>query len=220
MTDKKFLADMWNDIMISLEVPPYQAWPVFDRICSAYEATGRHYRTLGHIRTCIDHVLKIKHMVLDYDEVIFAIFLHDFVQTETGQNDVPRSVLAAQEIADELGLGADFKIVVGEIIMATSHTEGNNISFDGDIVADADLSILASDETVYRTYMANVRKEYPSIPDDKFYPERLQILKMFLDRKALYRTNRFEKELTDRARRNLQMEIDEIEARLTEKPRV
>lgn len=212
MTDKRFLADVWNEVMTSLEVRGQISWPVFDRICRAYESPSRHYHTLTHLRICITHIMDIRHIVLNYDEVVFAIFMHDYIQSETGENDVPNSVLAAQEAADELGLEADFKIVVTEIIMATSHTEGNNASFDGDIVADADLSILASDEPDYRKYMANVRKEYPSVSDDEFYPARLRILREFLGRKGLYRTSRFEKEFDAKARQNLQMEIAEIES--------
>lgn len=75
---------------------------------------------------------------------------------------------------------------------------------------DADLWILSAPEPRYAAYRLQVREEYAHVPDPLFRAGRLDVLRPFLARERLYRTEHAHREWTGRARANLTAEVEQL----------
>ena len=92
---------------------------------------------------------------------------------------------------------------VRELILATEH--GTDESADGDvaIMLDIDLSILGADDERFAAYEDGVRHEYRWVPGPLYRKKRAEVLRGFLERTPLYRTEYFRERLETRAKQNL-----------------
>ena len=91
-------------------------------------------------------------------------------------------MLAALRVDDE---------VVAEVARLVRLTAGHDAADDdpdGAVLCDADLAILAADETRYAEYAAGVRAEYAHVPDDDFARGRAAVLRQLLGQRSLFRT--------------------------------
>ena len=76
------------------------------------------------------------------------------------------------------------KHYVSNIIMSTTNHSCNENFIEPKIVnyfLDLDLSILSSISERYSEYSLNIREEYGFLPDEVFYPARLNIINKFLE---------------------------------------
>src|SRR4029453_1272661 len=78
---------------------------------------------------------------------------------------------------------------------------------NGGLLTDADLSILAADDEVYRAYTVAVRQEYGHIPHAAFAAGRAAVLDNLLNLPSLFHTPVLREHWEERARRNLAGEL-------------
>ena len=95
--------------------------------------------------------------------------------------------------------------------MTKNHTEGEA---DGDaaLFLDMDFTILGAERLTYRRYAADIRAEYPHVPDAAFAAGRGAFLAKQVDSPRTFRTALYENELGEIARRNMSWELEELRA--------
>jgi predicted metal-dependent HD superfamily phosphohydrolase len=86
--------------------------------------------------------------------------------------------------------------------MATRHQDVPDTS-DEALLVDIDLGILSASSDRYDEYEEQVRREYRWVPGFVFRRRRVEILRSFLAREAVYHTSWFREHRESSARANL-----------------
>lgn len=96
-------------------------------------------------------------------------------------------------------------------------TKGHQVLANGEreqenqLMLDLDLSILGSKWEKYLKYSEDIRLEYSAIPLPDYKVGRAQVLKTFLEREEIYFSEVFKNLFEEKARKNLQKEIEILE---------
>ncbi len=176
-------------------------------ISGAYGASKRHYHTLAHLEHLLTQLTDLKQHIRNWDAVLFSLFYHDAIYDVLKSNNEQRSADLAKKRMTQLFVGIDTIAWTEKIILATaSHSKATDN--DVNIFTDADLSILGQPWEVYELYARNVRKEYSIYPDAIYNHGRKKVLKHFLAMDSIFKTEYFAGRYEDRARQNLQRELD------------
>ncbi|QKE82585.1 metal-dependent phosphohydrolase [Arthrobacter sp. NEB 688] len=148
--------------------------------------------------------------------VILAAWFHDAVYEGRGGDDERRSAALA---ARELGvLGADEALVdrvVTLVLDTVEHDIADAAADDGPdadraILHDADLWILASPTPRFDEYCRQVREEYAHVPVAEYTVGRAAVLRPFLVRPHVYRSELARREWEPAARENLARELTRL----------
>jgi predicted metal-dependent HD superfamily phosphohydrolase len=182
------------------------AW---SEIVHAYSAPDRHYHNLHHLYTMFENLQAVRSEIQNFDAAVFALFYHDIIYNpDNGGNEKKSSQLAGTRLRD-CGADETLRQKVTELILAT---EKHQWSHDHDLncFTDADLSILGSEDSVYRQYSVAIRKEYGNVPEFLYRPGRRKVLEHFLSMPAIFKTAFFQHQFEDRARLNIQAELNSL----------
>ncbi|MEB4613314.1 DUF4031 domain-containing protein [Leucobacter sp. M11] len=155
--------------------------------------------TLDHFETLAEDVAP---------ETLLAAWFHDAIYTGRGGVDERDSAEYAAAALRELSVGQGVGERVRELILATDP------AFAGEApperlahLHDADLWVFASPPERYAQYTAGVRAEYAHLAPERFRAGRAEILRGFLERPRLYRTEPAHRMWDERARENVAAEI-------------
>lgn len=169
----------------------------------------RSYHDERHLE---DVLLALDHFeVLDEEiapETLLAAWFHDAVYTGAGGADERESAAYAAHALASLGVDPATGQRVRELILATDPAFAGAAP-PGRLahLHDADLWVLAASPERYAQYTAGVRAEYADLTAEQFRAGRARILRSFLDRPRLYRTEPAHRLWEPRARENLAAEI-------------
>src|SRR5262249_45039432 len=131
------------------------------------------------------------------DAVRLAAWLHDVIYDSRASDNEERSARYAEQLCQELSIPKGS--LVGSLILKTkTHDAGRDA--DALVLIDADLAILGANETEYRNYAQNIRREYAWVPELAYRDGRRKVLHRLLERPSIYY---FLRHLEERARRNL-----------------
>ncbi|MFN3405359.1 MAG: hypothetical protein ACK40G_14760 [Cytophagaceae bacterium] len=191
-----------------------EAWinKSFNQITEAYSSGKRHYHNLNHINDLLKSAEEYKSIITDYDSVNFAIWFHDLVYNAIASDNEEKSASLANKWMQELKISEEQINKVVYMIMVTK----NHMSFadpndnDTSLFLDFDLKILGQERNIYREYMNKIRQEYSLVPDLLYNPGRKKVLKKFLEAESLYKTEEFKKLYEDKARANIQFELEQL----------
>jgi predicted metal-dependent HD superfamily phosphohydrolase len=197
----------WVRLLARYDVPPADAYPVFDRLVAAHTEPHRHYHTLEHLAEMFKVAGKLGDVATDPAAVSLAIWFHDAVYDPRAKDNEDRSAEFAVEQLWPLHLSDETLCRVGRLIRATAHTPLDVVDADTAVLLDADLAILSADPKRYARYAADVRKEYAWVPDEAYRQGRAAVLTGFLERPRIYRTERMFAAAEEAARANLRTEI-------------
>ena len=184
-----------------------------ENLIARYREPHRRYHTTKHL---LDVLTMIDQLADDHDLFLvqLAAWYHDAVYAiPAGQvsNEEASARLALRELS-LVGLEQEDLNQIARLVRLTeTHLPGPRDP-EGELLCDADLSILASDPAQYAAYAAAVRAEYAQVPDEQFLAGRLAVLNELVDRE-IFRTSKG-RPLSDAARANLAAEIDAISERL------
>lgn len=92
---------------------------------------------------------------------------------------------------------------VRELILITKH-EDPPMSVDPRLMVDIHLAVLGQPSLVFDIYEKNIRAEYSWVPEESHRTGRAKVLRGFLERPAIFYTERFEESYGVQARRNLE----------------
>lgn len=183
------------------------------KIVTPYLEQQRSHHGIGHIGDMIANFKLVRHLCEDPIAVEFAIWLHDYFNlTMAGRHqNEERSAQVAKEFALELGLPISFAEKAERMILATKHEKPVR-DVDTQILLDLDLVVLGSNKRLFQKYEEGIRKEYDWVYDEQFYPRRLNILQMFMQRSHVYFTDYFRSRYEQQARENVNRSIQQARA--------
>ena len=185
---------------------------IFNDFMDAYDTAERGYHGLDHIESMLNDFDKVQksglsEQVRNPDAFRYSVFMHDF--RNGTPNDVAESVDYAINSAKNLRT-ADSEYV-RKLISATDYSRHPEItSFDEALMQDLDLAVLGRKPEEYQKYSKAVRQEYGQFDDSVYNPERIKVLKGFLDKENIYNTDFFRDNFEKTARENIQSEIQSL----------
>jgi predicted metal-dependent HD superfamily phosphohydrolase len=141
------------------------------------------------------------------NEVLYAIFYHDYVYKVTKKDNERKSAEYALSIVPSNATIS--KQLVFEMICATQlhqHHETEDINW----LIDFDLKILSKDWEAYQVYCDQIRKEYKIYPDFLYKPGRKKALEHFLENDFIYQTREFRTKYEQTAKQNILQEIQTL----------
>lgn len=172
----------------------------------AYSAKGRHYHNFEHLAFMLKNALKHRAEIDDFDTLAFSIFYHDVVYNPKKSNNEAKSAeLMEQRLSVTSFPASKIQKCYSQILATKEHS--SEIDKDTCFLLDLDLLILGESLERYKTYTANIRKEYAMYPDFMYKPARKKVLKHFLDMPKIFKTELFFKSYEAQARENLKWEL-------------
>ncbi|XVJ69334.1 MAG: hypothetical protein HEQ39_06545 [Rhizobacter sp.] len=196
---------------------PALAWQgcdaeLFRVVRQAYDSPGRVYHAWSHIEMCLREFNQAHFD--DPRTVLMALLFHDAVYVVGESTNEWRSAeLAQQSLQRHSNLTASERDRVSELIMLTAHHHQPTV-LDGDAASfiDIDLAVLGSDWTTYQAYALGVAREFcPAVVSRAlFQVGRRRFLQRLLSQPRVFLTPNMRERCEDAARRNLQLEMDEL----------
>jgi predicted metal-dependent HD superfamily phosphohydrolase len=171
---------------------------------TAYSKKSRHYHNLTHISDMIDCYETYLEKLQFPNEILYAIFYHDYIYNSRKKDNELKSAEYALSILPK-NISFDRQLVF-DAICATQQHQHNAIE-DINWLIDFDLKILARDWEGYQIYFEQIRKEYRIYPDLLYKPGRAKALKHFLENESIFQTDEFRNLYEEKARMNIQKEI-------------
>lgn len=177
------------------------------QLIAAYAEPQRRYHDQSHVAWLLDEADRRAKIVADPVFVGYAIWFHDAIyQPGKPDNETRSAAWAREALADK---GALSERVAQVIKMTKNHAHGE-ASGDDALFLDMDIAILGTPFEVYRQYAANIRAEYPHVPDAAFAAGRGTFLDGQLANTRIFRTDLYERELGQQARANMRWERAEM----------
>ncbi|SDT75660.1 HD domain-containing protein [Actinoplanes derwentensis] len=172
----------------------------------------RHYHDVTHLSAVLDVVDRFAHLAPDPDRVRLAAWLHDAVYDPRALGDANErdSAEFADGLLQSLGTPEEVAAEVARLVGLTAGHATEDDDPDGELLCDADLSILAAEKQRYIDYTSAIRREYAHVPDGAFRGARSQVLTELLRLPSIYRHAEIRDQWEDRARANLSAELEEL----------
>jgi len=188
-------------------------WPIPEaeglrrRLLAAYAEPGRRYHDQRHLAEVLARIeeLRAAGETFDYPSVVLAAWFHDAIY-DGADGAEERSALWAEQGLTEAGVPIDRTAEVARLVRMTAHHKPEPGDVNGGALSDADLAILAADETRYAEYVAAVRAEYAAVPDARFDRARLAVLQDLERKPHLFQTSHARTNWEHAARTNLAKE--------------
>ena len=175
---------------------------LFWQLLAAYSESHRAYHNTLHIADCLKQFDGARTLAERPDEVEAALWFHDAVYDPRASDNEERSAAWAEQALRQAGVDSDRVKRIVALILATKHNVEPH-SRDCELLLDIDLSILGREPEVFEEYDRAIRKEYDWVRDESYRAGRVKVLRSFLDRPVIYRTELFRRQFEARARRNL-----------------
>lgn len=176
---------------------------------TAYSEPGRHYHTLSHLKHMLSELIIVKDQIKDWDAALFALYYHDVVYKALKSDNEEASANRAIEGMTRLNSSRENMALCKTMILATKKHEPHESS-DVNYFTDADLSILGQEWSSYADYAAKVKMEYHKVPGFLYRIKRKKILRNFLAKERIFKTDHFYARYERQARKNIRQELDDL----------
>jgi predicted metal-dependent HD superfamily phosphohydrolase len=176
-------------------------------LLSRWSESHRYYHTRDHLASVLSVVDGYADRVPDPDAVRLAAWFHDAVYDPMRLDNEEVSARLAESVLPDLTVAPERVSEVARLVRLTASHDPHPGDHHGELITDADLSILAADGAVYRAYTMAVRREYAHVPDAAFAAGRAAVLHNLLDLPSLFHTPALREHWEERARRNLAGEL-------------
>lgn len=206
---EKASAARWRDLTIRYSCGRASS-AIFEGLIRRYASPDRHYHTLRHIMEVLDLLDRHGGSGPEHDAALFAAWFHDVIYDTRAEDNEQRSGVMARRAMAKLDAPEELAAAVEALILATSHHDPAGLGEEGELFLDADLAILGAGEDRYREYAEDVRREYAWVPEEEFRAGRMKVLKSFLERDRIYRTEPIFSRFEPAARRNIRNEIERL----------
>ncbi|GAA2239482.1 MULTISPECIES: HD domain-containing protein [Streptomyces] len=162
--------------------------PYADNLLARWQEPQRRYHTVEHLTAVLDRVDELRKYARDPDVVRLAAWFHDAVYLPDRSENEERSARLAERALAEAGVPEAKTAEVARLVRLTVTHDPADDDPDGQVLCDADLSVLASPPSAYAAYTTAVREEYHFVPSDAFRTGRAAILRQLLELPRLFRT--------------------------------
>ncbi|MEU9703482.1 hypothetical protein [Streptomyces sp. NPDC047981] len=191
------------------EGPPPE--PYGRNLLARWSEPQRRYHTVDHLKAVLDRIDELPHEGGDMELIRLAAWFHDAVYRPDRSENEERSAVLAEKALTEAGLTPRRVTEVARLVRLTVTHDPADGDTDGEILCDADLAILATDEETYGGYVRTVREEFGFVPDDAFRQGRAAVLRQLLALPRLFRTPYGAAHWEARARANMERELAGLE---------
>ncbi|MGE3804718.1 MAG: metal-dependent phosphohydrolase [Gemmataceae bacterium] len=205
------LSARWQALLVVLQPATEPRQPVCAELIAAYQQPARAYHNLDHLRYMFAIIDRLASCTEDMHAVELAAWFHDAVYDPRAHDNEEQSAALAERRLRELGLPPALIAQVCALILLTKSHQPASVDKNGQVLCDADLAILGS-ENGYLEYAAAIRQEYSWVPEPDYRKGRAAVLESFLKRKHIYHTEIIRLEREERARANVQRELDRLRA--------
>jgi predicted metal-dependent HD superfamily phosphohydrolase len=203
--DIEFLKGRWHTLTIGYSAESDRD-ATFTCIVQHYCGRGRVYHNLSHVKALISLYGDLEPAV-DDATVSFAIWFHDIIYDTKREDNEEKSAEFAAEALGGLGVRIDIILGIKNLISATKHHAAEQLSAEGRLFLDLDLSILGAPAELYKEYSSAIRQEYGWVPGFMYRRGRRKILNDFSHRSRIFYTEEMYQRFEDQARRNLEDEL-------------
>lgn len=182
-------------------------------LTARYREPHRHYHTFAHLAgvvTQLERLIDAVPGVADPTALRLAALYHDAVYEPRSSTNEADSARVAQRALSELGIAAEVVERTQALILATASDAPPPTDLDTSVLLDADLSVLGAEPAVYAAYVRGVRAEYRHVDDAGWRRGRAAVLRSFLERPSIYRTELVRAEREHRARANISAELADL----------
>jgi predicted metal-dependent HD superfamily phosphohydrolase len=186
----------------------YNEW---QRIQSAYDERHRFYHNQTHIQKLLELWSEHQTKLHDAEAVFYAIVYHDFIYDANSQQNEANSAAEAIVFLSKIGLPSSKIEKVKTYILATQGHQSLQEDTDLMYFLDFDLAILGSQSFDYEQYSKNIRKEYNIYDDVRYKAGRMAVLKHFLSKSQIYKTDFFRQQFEKQAFENMKRELKALE---------
>lgn len=197
--------ERWQNAWHSLHATPSPA--LLAQLYERYGEPHRAYHTLEHVRACLAHFDTVRSLLRQPAHVELAIWFHDVVYDPHAADNEAQSARWAQNALLDGGASPADAQRVATLIRLTKHHAPPHDDSDAHLLLDVDLAILGAEPTAFDAYERQIRQEYAWVPWPEFVRRRAEILRGFLARPTIYRTEPFQQQLETPARQNLERSI-------------
>ncbi|MEO7976646.1 hypothetical protein [Flavobacterium sp.] len=198
------LQEKFIELLTNIDFPENEIIKNWLDLDKAYSKKSRHYHNLTHIQDMIYSYEKYSDQLQFPNEVLYAIFYHDYIYVSSKKdNELKSAEYAIKILPKDANLNS--KMVFDTIVATQLHQHNDNEDINW--LIDFDLKILARDWDDYKIYFEQIRKEYRIYPDFLYKPGRANALKHFLENEFIFQTNEFRNLYEEKARANIEKEI-------------
>lgn len=202
----------WTRTCSNLEVAGDGVDSMWQQLVERYSEPHRKYHTLDHLLAMSRTLSEFENKLVSPDAVYAAIFFHDAIYDASSTTNEEDSAEMAKRFLTEHAVASSVVDTVESLILATAAHLNETSVADADWFLDTDLAILAAEPDSYGRYVQAIRQEYASVPDDMFRTGRGRFLETILAAERIFRTNELRNRFEQRARSNLQNELDALRA--------
>ena len=210
------LEERWTSFCRRTGVYSDDSKAAYNQIVTSYSEQHRAYHTLSHIADCLDVFDDVRNQFEHPDAAEMAIWMHDICYDIFAEDNELKSAKKAYVLSQRLGFEEDLCELVYLFISSTDHLTvpkdtDTKWMVDIELILDIDLSIFGKQPKEYDVCEDYIKKEYVTlggIPEEKFKSGRIQILKEFLNRQTIYRTDVFGTIYEEQARLNIKSTIE------------
>ncbi len=210
-----YLHSVWSEILLKLTNDKYLINSLFNELISNYSQKNRYYHNLKHIEIMLKYADNYKDTNINYERLFFAICYHDVIYNPYKHDNEEQSADFAKIHLELVGIESSLILKISKMILRTKEHALFDTQDDSEtcLLLDFDLAILGSDEANYAAYSKQIRQEYKFVPLFVYKKKRINVLNNFLNQPQIYRTDYFIHNFEDKARRNIQSEIERLKGK-------
>jgi predicted metal-dependent HD superfamily phosphohydrolase len=201
------LAERWRRLLKSHGASGSAVEDAFAMLIEAYSSPIRKYHGCSHLADVLDQIDRLAAYAHDPGVVRLAAWFHDAVYDSRREDNEERSAELARRTLRGLGLPTDTITSVADLVLCTKTHAAPDDDWNALTLIDADLAILGTASAEYRAYAEGIRAEYAWVPEEEFRRGRAAVLRRFLERPRIYRTEFMFLDREAAARHNLEHEL-------------
>jgi predicted metal-dependent HD superfamily phosphohydrolase len=195
-----YLSQVWQGL-----VPDHpQSNRIFDQVIDSYSGAQRFYHTTQHLCHLIE---LLQESSVDDPAAYWAAFYHDYIYVAGKPDNEAKSADFANAHLNQLNVNSSIIERCCELILMTKTHQMHQQDKLAACFLDADMAILGVDPESYAVYVANIKKEFSSIPGFLFNQGRKKFITGCLNQQRLYYTDWFFDRFEIQARKNLAWEL-------------
>lgn len=179
-----------------------------------YRATDRHYHDIRHIEALLGLATEYRAALTDPEAIEAAIWFHDAIyDSRSKDNETQSAALAADRLigqTDDARLARILAMIEATATHEVPQFEEAQARHDAALFLDMDLSILGAPAADFDAYEAAVRREYSWVSDADWRTGRAAVLRGFLARSQIYRTEILATRFEAQARANMQRSLEKL----------
>ena len=169
-----YLNKNWQNITEQLNIPPKEAYLIFQQFEQHYREPHRKYHNLSHIYTMLQLADNEQNTILEPIMLKIAIWFHDIVYNAKRKDNEKKSADFARKVLGDYCNEEQLRLLEKMILSTQKHLPLSEFK-DTLWLLDFDLAVLAAEPNVYASYKEAIRYEYRIFPDFVYRPGRRKV---------------------------------------------